>query len=64
MIKISKPEEDDLLGLKEAAQLLGWDPRKVATYRSRGRFPEPIAKLAMGPVWRKFQIEEYKKKYK
>jgi hypothetical protein len=53
---------DDLIGLKEAAEIIGWDPRKVATYRSRGSFPEPIAELAMGPVWRKSQIEKFKEK--
>ncbi len=49
-----------LVGVKEAAEILGWDPRRVATYRSRGSFPEPIAELAMGPVWTRSQIEGYK----
>ena len=49
-----------LVGLKEAAAILGWDPRKVATYRSRGVFPAPAAELASGPVWTRQQIEEYK----
>lgn len=52
---------NDLIGLKEAAEILGWDPRKVATYRARGSFPEPIAELAAGPVWQRKQIEDYKK---
>ena len=54
---------EDLVGLKEAAEILGWDPRRVSTYRSRGTFPEPIAELASGPVWVRDQIEKYKKGY-
>lgn len=57
-------DADELIGLREAAEIIGWDPRKVATYRSRGSFPEPIAELAMGPVWRKSQIEKFKEKKK
>jgi hypothetical protein len=55
---------DELLGVKEASELLGWDPRRVSTYRSRGTFPEPIAELAMGPVWYRWQIEEFAEGYK
>lgn len=54
-------ENPELVGVKEAAAILNWDPRRVATYRSRGKFPEPIAVLAMGPVWYRQQIEDYKK---
>ena len=50
-----------LVGVREAATILGWDPRRVTTYRSRGAFPAPIVELAMGPVWLRSQIEEYKK---
>jgi hypothetical protein len=59
-IKIEK-EKLDLVGVKEAAEILGWDPRRVATYRSRGSLPEPVAELASGPVWLREQIEEYKR---
>jgi len=50
----------DLVGVKEAAAILGWDVRRVATYRSRGSFPVPVAELAMGPLWTRQQIEAYK----
>lgn len=50
----------ELVGVKEAAEILGWDVRRVATYRSRGSFPEPMAVMAMGPVWTREQIENYK----
>jgi len=48
---------DDLVGVAEVADRLRWDRRKVATYISRGSFPEPIARLAMGPVWRWSDVE-------
>jgi hypothetical protein len=51
---------DELVGLREAAEILNWDPRKVATYRARGSFPRPVAELAAGPVWLRSQIEIYK----
>ena len=45
-----------LVGLSEAAQMLGWDKRKLSTYIKRGKFIEPIQRLASGPVWTKGQI--------
>ncbi|MCE3202484.1 hypothetical protein [Paenibacillus sonchi] len=49
-----------LVGLAEAAEMLGWDKRKLSTYRSRGGFPEPIQQLASGPIWTYKQIEDYR----
>jgi hypothetical protein len=40
-----------LVGVAEAAQILGWDKRRVATYVHRGSFPEPVESLAGGRVW-------------
>jgi len=51
----------ELVGVAEAAALLGWDKRRVFTYISRGSFPEPIAMLASGRVWRKSDIDEYRR---
>ncbi|MFM8944809.1 MAG: hypothetical protein ACKOI0_06175 [Actinomycetota bacterium] len=48
-----------LVGVTEAARLLGWDRRRVATYVERGAFPEPVAHLASGRVWRRADIETY-----
>lgn len=56
-----KPQAVPLLaGLQEVALILGWDKRKVATYMSRGRFPEPIQRLASGSIWTRQQIVDYK----
>src|SRR5919201_1729312 len=43
----------DLVGVAEASDLMGWDKRRIATYISRGRFPEPVATLASGRIWRR-----------
>jgi hypothetical protein len=56
-----KVDPRDLLGLTEVAILLDWDRRRVATYLSRGVFPAPIIRLAMGPLWTRSQIEDYQK---
>lgn len=52
-------ETPDLVGVSEAAGLLGWDRRRVATYASRGAFPAPIASLASGRVWRRDDVEAF-----
>ncbi len=49
----------DLVGVAEAAAVLGWDKRRIFTYLSRGSFPEPLAALASGRVWRRDDIEAY-----
>jgi predicted DNA-binding transcriptional regulator AlpA len=49
----------ELVGVSEAARILGWDRRRVATYVSRGAFPEPVAVLASGRVWRREDIEAF-----
>jgi len=49
-----------LVGYAEAAEILGWDKRRVGVYIQRGAFPEPIQRLASGPVWTRKQIEDYK----
>ncbi|WP_080833178.1 type I-C CRISPR-associated protein Cas8c/Csd1 [Cohnella massiliensis] len=52
---------DEIVGYAEAAYILGWDKRKIGTYLQRGVFPEPIQRLASGPIWTRRQIEDYKK---
>lgn len=49
----------ELVGVTEAAALLGWDRRRVATYIERGTFPEPLAHLASGRVWRRADVESF-----
>ena len=53
-----------LVGVTEAARILKWDRRRVATYVSRGSFPEPIASLAGGRVWAATDIEAFAHRYR
>ena len=48
-----------LAGVAEAAQIIGWDKRRVVTYIDRGRFPEPLQALASGRVWSRADVEEF-----
>jgi hypothetical protein len=52
-------ETPDLVGVSEAATILGWDRRRVATYVSRGAFPAALARLASGRVWRRDDVEAF-----
>lgn len=52
-------EAPDLVGVSEAASILGWDRRRVATYVSRGSFPPALASLASGRVWRREDVEAF-----
>ena len=48
-----------LAGVAEAAEIMGWDKRRVITYIDRGHFPEPFASLAGGWVWLREDVESY-----
>jgi predicted DNA-binding transcriptional regulator AlpA len=52
----------DIVGLHEAAAMLGWDKRKLSTYIKRGKFPAPVVRLKATPIWERWQIEEYKER--
>lgn len=49
-----------LVGLSEAAEILGWSKQQLSVYIQRGKMPEPIQRLASGPIWTIKQIEEYR----
>lgn len=53
----------DLVGVAEAAGILGWDKRRVITYVDRGSFPEPVAHLAGGRVWARVDIEAFREAF-
>jgi hypothetical protein len=48
-----------LAGVAEAAEVMGWDKRRVVTYIDRGRFPEPLQSLASGRVWLRKDLERF-----
>jgi len=48
-----------VVGVAEAAEILGWDKRRVVTYIDRGSFPEPLTALASGRIWLREDVESY-----
>ena len=52
-----------LAGVAEAAEIMGWDKRRVITYLDRGSFPEPLTSLASGRVWLREDVEEYARRW-
>jgi hypothetical protein len=48
-----------LYGIAEIAEALGADRYTIAKRYSRGKLPEPDARLAMGPVWAAKTIEPW-----
>lgn len=49
-----------LVGVTDAAEILGWSKQQVNVYLSRGKFPEPIQRISSGPIWTRQQILDYK----
>lgn len=56
--------EPALVGMAEAAAILGWDKRRVATYVQRGSFPPPAVSLASGRVWRRDDVEAFARAFR
>jgi len=48
-----------LAGLAEAAEILGVTKRTALEYTKRNDFPEPLARLASGPVWDAADVETW-----
>lgn len=48
-----------LYGIAEIAAALNARPKTVSIWLSRGRLPEPDARLAMGPAWLAETIEPW-----
>jgi hypothetical protein len=53
--------QPDLVGVAEAAAILGISANAISTRRTRGRFPEPLVTLSCGPIWRQEDIEALRK---
>ncbi len=49
----------DVVGVAEAAEIMGWDKRRVVTYIDRGSFPEPLTSLASGRIWLREDVQAY-----
>jgi hypothetical protein len=57
--KVQRIAAADLVGNLEVAAMLGWDVKRVTSYASRGRLPEPVAWPACGRLWTRPQIEAW-----
>ena len=53
----------ELAGVAEAADVMGWDKRRVVTYIDRGSFPEPVQSLASGRIWRRSDVEAFRNEW-
>jgi hypothetical protein len=54
----------DVVGVAEAAEIMGWDKRRVVTYIDRGSFPEPITSLASGRIWLRDDVQAYAEEWR
>jgi hypothetical protein len=50
---------EKVVGLAEIAELLDVSKDSVLNYAKRADFPEPLARLAAGPVWERRKIEKW-----
>lgn len=46
-----------LVGTAEAAAILGVERPRIGKWTALGRMPTPVAELAAGPVWHRYDIE-------
>lgn len=47
---------DSLMGTTEIAELLGVSRQRVSQLAASDTFPEPVARLAAGPIWKRVDI--------
>ena len=57
-------ERPTLVGIAEAAAILGVSPSRTSHLTHREDFPPPEASLACGPIWRRSAIEEFAATYR
>ena len=48
-----------LAGLAEVASLAGVSRQRAAQLANHPDFPAPVARLAMGPVWREADVQKF-----
>lgn len=60
---MTKPKTLDLIGLTEAAAILGTTSRQMLGWSRRDDFPEPIANLK-AVLWHRADIERWSKDHK
>jgi predicted DNA-binding transcriptional regulator AlpA len=58
-ITLSAVAEEELAGLAEVAETLGVSKVTAMKYARRDDFPEPLGRLASGPIWRRRDVESW-----
>jgi len=53
---------DELAGVAEVAEICAVPKRTAIRYTQRPDFPEPLDRLASGPVWRREDVEAWAKR--
>jgi predicted DNA-binding transcriptional regulator AlpA len=54
---------DELVGVAELAQMFGVSKQTAVKYGQRPDFPDPLDRLASGPVWRRTDVEAWGKEH-
>ncbi len=53
----------DVVGVSEAAALLGVSRQRLDQLTARDDFPEPMVRLAAGPIWLRWSIEAFLRRW-
>jgi hypothetical protein len=56
---LERPAFPELVGIKEIAGILAVSPQRAHQLTKRDDFPDPIARLAAGPVWTRPSLERF-----
>jgi chromosome partitioning protein len=57
MLQVSR--KLDLVGVAEIAMTLGTSRAQVSRWSLRDDFPMPVARLRMGPIWMRADVERW-----
>jgi hypothetical protein len=61
--ELGRPGFPALVGVSEAARMLGVSKQRLAQLASRPEFPEPMVTLASGPVWLTSGIRGFERRW-
>lgn len=57
-MRVAPSKPMDLVGTREAAEMLGVERTRIGRWMRAGRLPEPLARLHATPVWLRKDIEK------
>lgn len=61
--ELGAPSFPSLVGVNEAARMLGVSKQRLAQLAARSDFPEPMVELASGPVWLTSGIRGFERRW-